>query len=176
MQKSRVIMDNRNAVRWEWFGKVLQFGLDDAMQPSSFFACLSPARPGARRKIRRAPRRTLQLLLPTAAVLKCAVEVFRRLRNAASAAPPCGPGQSKCLSRGMVLARYCSSAWRVRSSPAASSLAFPPLGPWPGEKCGSPHVALCSFCPLPQSSSVKSKCSEGCGMPHKQKFRVALVS
>ncbi len=42
MQKSRVIMDNRSALRWEWFGKVLQFGLENAIQPSSFFAFLPP--------------------------------------------------------------------------------------------------------------------------------------
>jgi hypothetical protein len=71
--------------------------LGDAIQPSSSFAGPPPARPGPRRKMWRAPRRTLQLL-HTAAVLKCALDVFRRLRHAASAAPPCGPGQSKCSS------------------------------------------------------------------------------
>jgi hypothetical protein len=43
-----------------------------------------------------------------------------------------------------------SSAERMRSIPAASSLAFPPCGPGLGEKCGAPHAALCSLCPLPQ--------------------------
>jgi hypothetical protein len=44
MQKSRVIMDNRSAFRREWFGKVLQFGLEDAILPSSFLACPALAR------------------------------------------------------------------------------------------------------------------------------------
>jgi hypothetical protein len=51
-----------------------------------------------------------------------------------------------------------------------SSACFPPLGPG----LGAPHVALCSFCPLPQPCSVNWKCSEGCGMPRVRKFRVAL--
>jgi hypothetical protein len=33
-------MDNRSVLRGEWFGKVLQFGLEGAIQPSSSFACL----------------------------------------------------------------------------------------------------------------------------------------
>ena len=81
VQHLRVALDNRNAFRWKWLGKVLQFGLEDAIQPSSSFSCLPPDRPGARRKIWRAPRRTLQLL-PTAAVSQCEFEVFRRLRDA----------------------------------------------------------------------------------------------
>jgi hypothetical protein len=81
VQHLRVALDNRNAFRGECVGKVLQFGLEDAIQPSSSFACLAPARPGARRKMWFTPRRTLQLL-PAAAVFKCEVEFFRRLRDA----------------------------------------------------------------------------------------------
>jgi hypothetical protein len=118
VQHLRVALDNRNAFRGKWFGKVLQFGSEDAIQPSSSFACLPPARPGARRKKMCAPLRTLQLL-PTAAVLKCALEIVRRLRDATSAAPPCGPGHSKCLSREMV---WQAVAVRLRGCDPAQQL------------------------------------------------------
>ena len=61
----------------------------------------SPARPRARGKTWAPPHRPLQLL-PAAAVSTCELEVFRRLRDAAYAEVPCGPGQSKCLSREFV--------------------------------------------------------------------------
>jgi hypothetical protein len=86
------------------------------------------------------------------------------------------PWTVEVLFAGNVLARWCSSAWRMRSSPAAPSLAFPRWARGSETKCCAPHAALCSFCPLPQPCSLNWKCSEGRGMPHKQKFRVALVS
>jgi hypothetical protein len=58
--------------------------------------------------------------------------------------------------------------------PSAPSLAFPPLGPGLGEKFGAPHAARCSFCPLPQTRRVTSKCSEGCGTSQVPHLRVAL--
>ena len=69
VQQFRVALDNRNALRGKSFGEVLWVGLEDAMQPSSFFAFLPPSRPGALRKLLRATRLTLQLL-PTSAVFK----------------------------------------------------------------------------------------------------------
>ena len=175
-----------------------------------------PLGPGLGRKTWAPPHRPLQLL-PAAAVSTCELEVFRRLRDATSAAVPCGPGQSKCPSReifwrgvmgrlggcdpaqqllrlpsprsargsekivarptphfaapahfririqsvpkvaghhqcrisvlhwlaemhfaGIVLARWCSSAWRMRSSPAAPSLAFPRSAPGSGKNMGTP--------------------------------------
>jgi hypothetical protein len=37
VQHLRVALDNRNAFRGNWFGKVLQFGVEDAIQPSISF-------------------------------------------------------------------------------------------------------------------------------------------
>jgi hypothetical protein len=42
MQIFRVALDNRNTFRGQCFGKVLWFGLEDAIQPSSFPVCFKP--------------------------------------------------------------------------------------------------------------------------------------
>jgi hypothetical protein len=101
MQKSRVIMDNRSALRGEWFGKVLQFGLEDASPAAPSLA--SPLREGDSAKNVAHPMPYLQLLA-TAAVLKCncKLEESRRFREATHAEVPCDHGQSKCSSRGMI--------------------------------------------------------------------------
>jgi hypothetical protein len=137
MQKSRVIMDNRSALRGEWFGKVLQFGLKNAIQASSFFACLSPrsARVSEKNVARPRPHfaasahcRSLEVCIRSVPKVvgcrKCSTSVL--------------PWTIDLLFAGNGLASCCSSAWRMRSSPAAPSLAFPPLGPGLGEKC-VPH-------------------------------------
>jgi hypothetical protein len=88
MQKFREALDNRHAFRGKCFGKVLYFGLEDGIQPSSSFACLAPARTGARRV---APRPFVKLL-PNSAVLQCECEVSRKLRDATTADVSCGLG------------------------------------------------------------------------------------
>jgi hypothetical protein len=132
MQNSRVIMDNRSALRWEWFGKVLQFGLENTIQPSSFFSCLPPLGPELGEKCG-VPQAALRSVPTVARCHTCRSSLW--------------PWIVEVLFAGNVSAKCCSSAW-MRSSPASPLLAFPPLGPGLGEKCACPrpHVAASAHC------------------------------